>query len=336
MTEMSKQKIVELPLLEPIYSTYHNGIFSAALYSNPSHRNWYLNESAVLVCSRDFLSGYTSPKLDVKGVGLYENPNLIREWHSMRYMGGYINPFIRNLIDNGFYIYFIGIDDYYMEGKSWYKEKHFFHDGAICGYDQENKTYCIYAYDKNWIYRKFWTPQKAFNDGHKSVLKAEGQYGNICAVKPKPDIIKLSPETVYQKITEHLDSSMEKYPKEETGNVFGLVVHEYIVDYLGRLFDGTIPYERMDRRIFRLMWEHKKNMHERLAVTEDAIGMEKKYSSLYQPLVKEADSIRMLYASHHMKRRDSVLPIIQKKLLNIMEDEKRILTEFTDALAKEI
>ena len=77
-------------------------------------------------------------------------------------------------------------------------------------------------------------------------------------------------------------------------------------------------------------------MHERLAVTEDAIGMEKKYSSLYQPLVKEADSIRMLYASHHMKRRDSVLPIIQKKLLNIMEDEKRILTEFTDELAKEI
>ena len=57
---------------------------------------------------------------------------------------------IRSLIDNGYYVAFGGVDDYYMEGKSWYQEKHFDHDGLIVGYDQNDKTYTIYAYDQNW------------------------------------------------------------------------------------------------------------------------------------------------------------------------------------------
>ena len=43
-------------------------------------------------------------------------------------------------------------------------------------------------------------------------------------------------------------------------------------------------------------------------------------------LVSEADTMRMLYASHHIKRRDSVLPIMKKKLLKLMDEEKKLLT----------
>ena len=46
-----------------------------------------------------------------------------------------------------------------------------------------------------------------------------------------------------------------------------------------------------------------------------------------EAVVKEADTMRMLYASHHMKRRDSVLPIIAKKLRIVKEKEKALLTE---------
>ena len=34
----------ELPLVEPIFSTYHNAIFSACIKDNPTIRNIYLNE----------------------------------------------------------------------------------------------------------------------------------------------------------------------------------------------------------------------------------------------------------------------------------------------------
>ena len=48
-------------------------------------------------------------------------------------------------------------------------------------------------------------------------------------------------------------------------------------------------------------------------------------SEKYVSLVKNADMMRMLYASHHMKRRDEVLPIIQKMLLELMQDERELL-----------
>ena len=75
----------------------------------------------------------------------------------------------------------------------------------------------------------------------------------------------------------------------------------------------------MDRRVFRLIWEHKKAMLERILLIEHHLKMDNETSEKYKPLVTEADTMRMLYASHHMKRRDSVLPGIQKKLLSMME-----------------
>ena len=45
--------------------------------------------------------------------------------------------------------------------------------------------------------------------------------------------------------------------------------------------------------------------------------------------------MRMLYASHHMKRRDSVLPIISDKLLRLEKTEREILTELTEKMKKE-
>ncbi len=74
---------------------------------------------------------------------------------STEFAKGYINPIIRAMLDKGIYVAFSNVDDYYIEGKSWYKERHFSHDGLLCGYDRNDKTYCMYAYDSKWMYRKF-------------------------------------------------------------------------------------------------------------------------------------------------------------------------------------
>ena len=50
------KKKVELPLIEPVYSTYHyQGSGSAILKDNPSIRNWFLNEKMLLSCDKGFL-----------------------------------------------------------------------------------------------------------------------------------------------------------------------------------------------------------------------------------------------------------------------------------------
>ncbi len=329
-------KIVELPLAEPMYSAYHfQGPCIAVTAKNPSVRNWLLNESVLLTCSRGFLSGRTTPDLDVVNSSWRDNPYLERIYYTFQYAGGHINPIIRNLLDHGYYVCFCGVDDYYIKGKSWYHERHFIHDGMICGYNREDKTYCIYAYDSNWIYRKFWTPQRCFDRGRDAIQK-KGGYGEIYAVRVKSDRVEFSPKTVYENLRKYLDSDFEKYPIDGKGNVWGSLVHEYLAMYIGKLYDGSVPYDRMDSRIFRLLWEHKKVMLERILASEEVLKLGGECSQRYEKIVSDANAMRMQYASHHMKRRDHILPTIQKGLLRLKGDEEIILTAFTDKLEEAI
>lgn len=321
-------KKIELPLVQPMYSTYHNqGPGTATIKQNPSIRNWYLNEVMSLQCSRKFLQGFTTPELTIYNSYWRDNPHLEKHWYNMQFAKGYIHPIIRELLDNGYYVCFDGIDDYYVEGKTWYKKRHYSHDGMICGYDQSDKTYCIYAYDSNWVYQKFWTPQKSFDAGRIAMFK-KGVYENICGIKPKEDPVEFCPEIALMNIREYLDSSTKKYPRTEMGDVFGIAVQDYIAMYIGKLYDGSIPYERMDRRVFRLIWEHKQVMLERIQKIENTLNMDSRTSAAYTPLVAESDKMHMLYASYRMRRKDSILPIIQGKLIALKKKERELLSRF--------
>lgn len=330
------KKRVELPLIEPLYSSYHNqGTCTAILSSNQSIRNWYLNQIMNLTCNRKFLNGFTTPEINIVHSDWIFNPYLDRRWMSTEFAKGHINPIIREFLNRGFYVAFGSVDDYYIKGKSWYKKRHFAHDGLICGYDQNDKTYCIYAYDSDWVYRKFWISQKDFNAG-RIYMHKKGKYSNICGLKVKGDKIEFSPSIALQNIKEYLDSNLEKYPWEGEGDVYGIVVHEYIAEYVSKLYKGEIPYERMDWRVFRLIWEHKKVMLERIVNIEQCLNLTNEISKKYKRIVSEADTMRMLYASHHMKRRDTVLPIIKKKLLKLTDEEKKLLTLLVEKMEKEL
>lgn len=325
------KKKIELPLVEPLYSTYQNqGPSTAILVNNPSIRNWYLNQIMILTCTTKFLNGFTTPEIGIAESSWNVNPHFDKRWYAMQFLEGHLHFVIRKLLDAGYYVCFSGIDDYYVEGKTWYHKRHFNHDGCICGYDQENKTYCIYSYDQNWIYHKFWTTQKSFEAGRKAQFKKK-QYGVICGIKPKGDQIVFSHETALKKIAEYLDSNTEKYPEAGEGTVSGIVVHDYIAKYVNKLYDGSIPYEKMDRRVFRMIWEHKKVMLERVNLIENSILLDHSLSDAYTSVVREADNCRMLYAAHHMKHRNSLLPIIQKKLMILKETEKEILERLLEA-----
>lgn len=323
----NKKSRVELPLLDPMYSTFHHqGAATAILQNNTSVRNWYLNNIMELKCDRKFLKGYTTPSLTIEDSSFLNNPHIEKLWFAMHYLEGCLNQFIRNMIDAGYYVAFNGVDDYYMDGKSWYKEKHFDHDGLICGYDQNDKTFCIYAYDKNWVYQKFWTPQSSFLKSYK-IMYNQGVRGSIYAIRPKSDTVLFDKNTAMDNIKKYLDSDLDKYPENVDGDVYGIVVQDYICKYIDKLYDGSISYSRMDRRIFRLIWEHKNVMLERIQMIEKETNIGNQISSEYSKIVSEANMLRMLYASHHIKRRDSILPTIREKLYAIMVTEQKLLKD---------
>ena len=118
---------------------------------------------------------------------------------------------------------------------------------------------------------------------------------------------------------------MEKYPTSENGQVFGIVAYDYISMYINMLIAGTISYSPADWRIFRISWEHKKIMLERIEKIEEVLNLGTKYSEPYKAIVNETNKLRMQYAIYCMHNRRSVLPIIAENLLKVKEQEKYIL-----------
>lgn len=242
---------------------------------------------------------------------------------------------VRKYMDNGYYFYFNKIDDFYLDGKTWYKERHFFHDGILCGYDQENKLYCIYAYDNRWKYTKLWIPQESFNDGIRS-MRESGEKGYLYALKPMPERVDFNPTVVVNNLKSHINTTFEVCPPTDPTGATGLAVHDYILLYLDKLLDNSIPHERMDWRVFRVIWEHKKLMLERIERMEEALSLDSTARDLYKFIVEEANKIRLLYASYHMKRRDSLLVSIKEKLIEIKNKEKEILEKFIEEAERKI
>ena len=323
---------VELPIIAPIFSTYnHQCAATAIIINNPSIKNWVLNKNVSLFCNRRFLKGYTTPEISVIASQYESNPYLEKIYIDLNTNKSQFSALVRHFVDRGYYVYFNNIDDYYLNGKTWYKERHFFHDGIICGYDRDEKKYCVYAYDSTWTLRKIWIPYSSFNKGIKS-MKASNENGYIVGLKPTDEKVEFMPQIAINKVREYLDSNFKKYPKDQDGTVYGIVVHDYMQIYLDKLIDGSIPYEKMDYRIFRVIWEHKKVMLERIKELEQIFGLSKKWSNAYEKIVDEANTMRMLYASYSMRKRDTVLSVIKEKLKWINKQERKILTNLIEVV----
>ena len=330
------KKIVELPLIDPIYSTYHYQGSGAVIYGNNlSIRNWYLNNAVDLTCQRDFLFGGNTPRISVVNSNWVTIPCFESYWYITRFLKGSTGRLIREFLDQGYYVYFSGVDDYYIKGKTFYKQRHFKHDGLICGYNQEEKTYCVLAYDEKWIYSKFWIPQKSFEIGRQAGEPEKYNY-HICGIKAKDEEIELDCNLILKNIHDYLNSSLETYSPNERGDVFGTVVHDYVAMYVDKIRNDDIAFENIDKRVFRLIWEHKKAMLERIEKTEQRLGLKSNFSDKYKKIVIEADKARMIYAAYLQNNKKTLLPLLKTKIIHLKKNEYKILKKFVLKIESEI
>lgn len=319
------EKCKELKIREPLFSSYHfQGVATATILENPTIENWFLNNAVILTCERKFLDGFSTPDLRIKNSAIFECPCFDTTYISSRFIEKEYMKIIKNCIDRGFFVGYSNIDDFYIEGKTFYKKRHFPHDGLIIGYNDSDKTFTIFAYDSSWKYRSFKTPQSGFEKGRKSALK-DNKYSNFCVFKPKCDIFEFSAKTSLLNIREYLNSSISLYPKTKRGIVSGIAVHKYIIMYLNKLIDNSIPYHKSDWRIMRIIWEHKKVMLKRIEMIQAELGLKTGYSEAYSKALRLADKARILYASYETKQRNDLLLKIISLLKEIDKIEKNVL-----------
>lgn len=327
---------VQLQYTEPMYSTYQwmasSGIPAK---QNATSDNWFYNNTVEWKCTRKFLQGFTTPEMSLHTGSIWSMPFLEKEGINTRFARRCALDLIKTMLDDGYYVVFSGVDDYYVKGKSWYQEKHFNHDGLIVGYDDDNETFAIAAYDQRWIFTVFNTPQECFMEGLQALCE-KSLYGGIQAVRAKEEVQELDLKTIYMALKEYLSSDTEKYPLTDSGIANGIVVYDYISMYLDKLADGSIPHERRDRRIFRLIWEHKKCMLGRIRAVEEKCKWDNSLSTAYNEVVALADKMRFIYSKFVIKYSSKDLENIQICLMKMKELEIKLLIVFADTLLLEL
>ena len=327
---IKRRSNIEFPFIQPWFATYHEGCMGVIAKNNPASDNWFFNK-AILLCTRPkilFADSGSSAKVNVYGPHTGAIPFLQNVWLQANFLRNCVKEVIQTMLEQGYYIRFSGVDDYYVEGKSWYKKKHFSHDGMICGVDNDTKEYIIAAYDSQWVFRAFRTPQAGFVKGYKSIID-NGGTATLNAAKCLDVPVELNISEIKEGLISYLNATSEPNEKDE---VFGAAVIPYVIEYLNRLKSGEIPHERIDKRIFRLIWEHKNCMLARLKAVENHCGLSNEASMAYSPIVKTADNIRFAYMKHCAKQNDGLLEQIKDKLLEMTETEVGLLQAFCERI----
>ena len=323
-------KSVALPFIVPNFATGQStGGAEFAMIGHPTAYNQTLNQATSLSCNRKFLLGFTAPRVVVPNTNIQSYPFIEQYSVNFRHTYPYCLNIIKTMLDDGMYIYYDCVDDFFLPGKSWYGTRHMHHNGIICGYDDNDETISIAAYDINWVYNLIRMPQKCFLEGLASSLE-DKQYGNMIAYKIKENTVVAINETVMLKyLREYLDSNLEKYPTNGKGRVSGTVVHDYLAMYIDKLKDGSIPYDQMDWRALRPVWEHKKCMLERIKAVEAKNGWTDKLSLRYTPIVEKANCIRMMYAMYHKNHNDNLLDKIREVYEQSHKRARSMINEYS-------
>lgn len=303
-----------------------------AMTGHPTAFNQVLHQASSIFCTTKFLNGYTTPEVTIPYTGIQYFTFIEKYAINFRFVFEDCLDIIKRMLDDGFYVVYTGVDDYYLPNKSWYGTRHMHHDGIICGYDEGDGTFSIAAHDINWIFRLIRIPMDCFVKGLKSAM-SENIYGNFTAYRVKENtVVELDEKEVLKNLKIYMDSDFEKYPPGQVGSAWGSVVHDYFAMYIDKLRDGSIPYERMDWRILRPVWEHKKCMLMRIQAVEEKLGWSSELSDAYAPIVDKANRIRMAYAMYHRKRRDSMLDGIRDGILEVKKMDNEIVRKFIDKL----
>ncbi len=327
---------VMLPYVEPMYSTYHF-LSNAGIPAKQNETSdiWYYNSTVKWYCSREFLHGKTSPDLNLTCGNIWSVHFLEKSGVRTNMVRMCTVEIVKTILDDGCYVEFGGIDDYYIKGKTMYGQRHYYHDGLIVGYDDEKETFSIAAYDQRWIFTVFETPQECFAQAVNESCE-QGAVGYLHAIKAKKDPILLKPEFIYGDLKAYLNSTVDGYSTDGSDRVWGIEVYNYLEMYLDNIIDGSIPRDQVDQRIFRLIWEHKKCMLGRIKAIEEYYEWDDSLSQMYEEVVTKSNQARMLYCKYTVDTFSRSLIRIQAILLKIKTLEIDVLTKLFDKLGNAI
>lgn len=321
---------INLPVKMPLFTTFHN-IASAGIVAknNPMSDIWYYNNVIQWRCIEP-TDQYSKLDLAVCRGSIWDIPFIDKTETNFRFIHKYIIEIIEEMIAENCYVLFSGVDDYFIENKTNYQKKHFSHDGLITGVDSEHRMLAMVAYDKNGIYRAFETSYDGFIKGVEYLCE-DGEYGNLTTAELNSRtqcILDIS--SIKKELKLYLDGYVEygSFTNIPITVVYGFPVYDSIILYIDRFLDGSLKIERLDQRIFRLLYEHKNCMWLRIRCIESDLGLGDKYSKLYSEVLDFSKKVKMLAIKIKVSHQINLLDRIREMIIELKNKEYFTLNNF--------
>lgn len=203
---------------------------------------------------------------------------------------------ITHCINNGYYFYVRGIDDFYIKGKINYNTAHMNHDGMIYGYNTETCTYNLMAYDENANFGFFEISMHDFNKAwHSDFFKNENPV--LWALKPnkktymsKIQNIKVGLYNYIKSLPQTDEPNIDVDGNDMCHSIYGISVYDIIIDSINN------QPSLLNNHVFRMLWEHKKFMKKRLEFLNSNPNIDlSKAIDLYTEIVDKFNMLRFLY-----------------------------------------
>lgn len=318
---MNNSILLPVDLDKLYFSSYnYSGCANIVADANPMSNNWYYNNSISICCDEESGVMPYSPNVKISGLKMedFSFVDLVAIPNS--FIVNCAFELIYSMLQNGYYVYFDGVDDYYIEGKTNYHIRHSEHDGMITGYDAEHERFSVAAYSLNNKFECFYTPANSISIGINSILD-KGWNGTITAAKPMPYIIELDIKRIKEQLIQYCDVSYKPKPFVSQG----IAICECIVEYLNSC-------EYVDIRQFRMLWEHKKCMLDRIFAIENALKLTPDYSNKYKEVPDVSRRIMLLCEKYNMTSDRSIIPRIIENMREIKQTEHAVLHKLIKVL----
>lgn len=294
--------IKKLPVVSPKFSTYNYfGAAGIVAQQNKYCSNWYYNNCVQLQCALFNLDNQLNLTLNVDFISSI--PFFKRQYKRKSYIINHLFDYIKECILDDYYLYFTYVDDYFIENKSYYNKSHFHHDGLITGFDNEHHTYTIAAHDENFVFRTFECSQLSFAEGYNYGYRMSYETGLI------PDIVALKPDVTFHGQEIMLDLSKIKHelycyllPDENTefyrgtNTAFGVNTYNEIEKYLNYINNTNMNIDYIDKRIFKMLFEHKQNIYDMILTLEYKQIIKMNLSETYKTVLHYSNICHNLYA----------------------------------------
>lgn len=228
--------------------------------------------------------------------------------------------FLKERIDSNSYLLFYEVDEYFLSYSEKYKKKHYKHDLYIYGY--EDDFFHVLAYSKNKLEKIKVNKKEIIN----CVLKTNmNDIGNFCSFRIAQAVeVKIDSKYIARNIDDYCH---ERTGFDNTNQALGMEVWKYIINSIEKYMKGgNYIQEEFDLRVFRMVWEHKKLMSNRL----NALTMYSEIDSSIESEMKEqaeqayiAFQLALKYTVDPKHKCDYLKKII--KIYKELEEKEKLL-----------